>query len=492
MRRGYMKNWRWHLLFAAIAGLALRLFFVLHFPASSGDTPIYEELATNWLKHGVYGLSAEGRVMPSDMRMPGYPAFLAAIYALTGKTGPAARLFVMLAQAIVDLGTCFVSAALAGTLAPKAQRRWMGIVALWLAATCPFVANYAAVPLTETLTICFTALALFMFVTSLKNAETGNTRDRDNVDLKTKRLAILGALLTGIATLLRPESPLLLIAFFLVLVWYWRHPQAWRRLALAGAAIAFFFLIPLLPWAARNAVTLHKMQFLAPRYAQLPSEIVPMGFYAWERTWLVRMRDAYLVSWKLDEEEIRIADIPSSAFDSADERERVARLLATHNRANALSKAVDDGFAKLAVERAVRHPLRTYLWVPLRRVATIWFTPRIELLPYSGNVFPVASNWGDDPVDFSVTAGFFLLNVAYVILAIIGARRVLHYFDSKWRSREFTSTQRAIALIAVFIVIRTAFLTAVEIPEPRYVLECFPALLALAAFSFLPRVPGEL
>jgi len=29
--------------------------------------------------------------------------------------------------------------------------------------------------------------------------------------------------------------------------------------------------------------------------------------------------------------------------------------------------------------------------------------------------------------------------------------------------------------------VRTAFLTSLETPEPRYVLECFPALIALAA-----------
>lgn len=482
-----MKNWRWHLLFAVIVGLGLRLFFVLHFPASSGDTPIYEELATNWLKHGVYGISAEGHITPTDMRVPGYPAFLAAIYALTGRTGVAARLSVMLAQVVADLGTCFVAAALASVLAPKAQRRRMGIVALWLAATCPFLANYTAVPLTETLTTFFTALALLMFIVSAKRlGAAGDRIDDTEPDFVRKYSSILGALFAGIATLLRPESPLLLLAFWLVLAWEMRHPFSWRHLALTTAALAGFFLIPLLPWAAHNAITLHKLQFLAPRYTQLPSEIVPRGFYAWEKTWLVRMRDAYQVSWKLDEEEILVQDIPGSAFDSASERERAAALLAEHNQNRAVSKEIDDGFAELAAERTARHPLRTYLLVPLRRALTIWFTPRIELLPYSGQVRPLRANWEDDPADFSVTIGFFLLNVAYVCLALIGARRAWHNTGSK-----SAGVHRAIALIAVFIAIRTAFLTTVEVPEPRYVLECFPAVLALAAFSFLPRVQDE-
>lgn len=45
---------------AVVLGLALRLFFVLHFPAEAGDTRIYEELARNWQDHGVYGLFIEG------------------------------------------------------------------------------------------------------------------------------------------------------------------------------------------------------------------------------------------------------------------------------------------------------------------------------------------------------------------------------------------------------------------------------------------------
>jgi hypothetical protein len=39
-------------------------------------------------------------------------------------------------------------------------------------------------------------------------------------------------------------------------------------------------------------------------------------------------------------------------------------------------------------------------------------------------------------------------------------------------------------LLTVFIVLRTAFLTTLETPEPRYVLVCFPALIALAAQVF--------
>jgi hypothetical protein len=63
-------------------GLGLRLFYIWWFPFASDDTFFYEELARNWLYHGVYGFFANGHLLPSDMRAPGYSGFLSMIYFL--------------------------------------------------------------------------------------------------------------------------------------------------------------------------------------------------------------------------------------------------------------------------------------------------------------------------------------------------------------------------------------------------------------------------
>jgi hypothetical protein len=105
----------------------------------------------------------------------------------------------------------------------------------------------------------------------------------------------------------------------------------------------------------------------------------------------------------------------------------------------------------------------------------MWFTPRIELIPVSGTVFPLVQSWEDDKIDQSVTVGLFLLNIVYVGLAIWGAARL-------WR--QSAAVRPAVAVLIVFILLRTAFLTTLETPEPRYVLVCFPALIALAAQVF--------
>src|SRR3974377_2043982 len=108
-----MKRFFSNPLVALAAGACLRLFFVLKFPASSGDTILYDQFATNWLTLGKFAMDINGQPTPVDLRMPGYPAFLAMIYPLTGRTGESARLPVMLAQVVVDLATCCVIAALA-------------------------------------------------------------------------------------------------------------------------------------------------------------------------------------------------------------------------------------------------------------------------------------------------------------------------------------------------------------------------------------------
>jgi len=453
-----------HLCLAALAGLSLRLVFVFRHPAVAGDTPVYEELAWNWLHHHVYGLVLGGQLTPVDVRMPGYPAFLSVIYALFS----ASRLAVMLAQAVLDLGTCALTAALALHLIPEALSRRVAIAALWLTATCPFIANYAAVPLTEGLATFLTAAALLFFLGGNEDASFPPTAPMARATPVVPWL--LGGFCAGLGTLVRPETPLLLLAVALVLAVRWRRPADWLRLIRAGALMAVGLLLPLVPWAARNWHTLHRVQFLAPRYSELGGEFVPRGFYAWTNTWLVRFRDVYLTVWKLEDEPIRIEALPAAAFDSAEERAHVAALLEGYNDALSVSPDVDHEFAQIARERTARHPLRTYLWIPLGRMATLWFTPRIELLPYSGRLWPPGRRWEDDPVDFSVTLAFGLLNFLYLGLALAGARR--------WRNRP------AVALLAAFILVRTMYITQVVTPEPRYVVECFPAVLALAALAW--------
>jgi anti-sigma-K factor RskA len=71
------------------------------------------------------------------------------------------------------------------------------------------------------------------------------------------------------------------------------------------------------------------------------------------------------------------------------------------------------------------------------------------------------------------------LNILYLGLGFWGAVKL-------WRSS--TAVLPAVAFLIIFLVVRTAFLTTLETPEPRYVLVCFPALIAFGAQLFAGKL----
>jgi hypothetical protein len=85
--------------------------------------------------------------------------------------------------------------------------------------------------------------------------------------------------------------------------------------------------------------------------------------------------------------------------------------------------------------------------------------------------------WDEDPVDQGVTTLFFFLNIFYLAMATGGV----------WKLWKWPGVSAALAVLLFYILVRTVFLTTVETPEPRYVLECFPALLAFGAQVFALR-----
>jgi hypothetical protein len=113
------------------------------------------------------------------------------------------------------------------------------------------------------------------------------------------------------------------------------------------------------------------------------------------------------------------------------------------------------------------------LKIPLLRSLTLWFTPRIELLPISGQIWPPGEQWEENSPDFQITLGLILVNAIFLGLALWGA----------WLARRWPGW----ALLIVFLVVRTLFFTHIETIEPRYVLECFPAVIALGAQVFARR-----
>lgn len=460
MRQLVRQHFRFFLI-ATSAAIGLRLLFLFRFPAITNDSFVYGDIAKNWLQHGIYGLSGIDEISPTYIRLPGYPAFLAAVFAIFGMEHYRA---VLALQVLVDLGTCFLIADMAlRVVSPRAAK-----AAFLVAGLCPFLASYAAAALTETLEIFFTVLALDCAIAVLEPIKE---------PIKAQRLGPwLGCgLAIGAAILLRPDGGLLLVAIELylaaLLVRAWRNktragapaPHNPSHLLRAGLVVALISLVPLVPWAWRNLHTLHRFQPLAPRYANEEDEFIPAGFNRWVKTWMADFSSVEEIYWSVPGETVDAGTLPNRAFDSGAQREETEQLLADYNQSLHVTPELDARFAALASQRIRHSPLRYYVRLPLVRIADMWLRPRTETLPSDTRWW----EFNDDPKWLTLAVTLGVIGLVYVGFATAGLLQ--------------TRAIKFVGLLLMFVAVRSIFLGALENPEPRYTLECYPVIILLAA-----------
>jgi 4-amino-4-deoxy-L-arabinose transferase-like glycosyltransferase len=443
-------------LFAAaiLAALALRLFFVVKFKLIDGDSFVYGDIAKNWLTHGIFGVTSDIGVEPTYIRLPGYPGFLAAIWRVFGVEHYNA---VLIAQIFVDLGTCFVVADLARrTVSDRAAK-----IAFWLAALCPFIAVYTAAPLSETLAVFFTALALDFAAAGLDDLALGHMRNWIGCGFA-----------LGVGILLRPDGGILLGAVGLYLIYRLIAPNRAREAApsgsrthalLAGIVVATVALSALVPWTIRNWREFHEFQPLAPRYANAQGEPVNQGFQRWTKTWIADYISVVEVYWYMPGEKIDADVLPNRAFDSAEQREQTKQIFSEYNDSLEWTPEMDAQLGTIADARIRRAPLRYYAVLPALRVADMWFRPRTDLLRTNDRWWELV----DDPRGTFWASVVLLINLFFVGAALWA---IIRRRDVRWAG-----------LLILFVVLRSGFLGTLENPETRYTLECYPVVLLFAA-----------
>jgi hypothetical protein len=447
MRVAFPRKW-WVGLLALAAGAALRLWFIHSYPEVQGDPLVYGNIAKNWMLHGVYGKTTSGVLRPTLIRLPGYPLFLAACFKLFGMEHYHAVMFL---QTAMDLASCLLIAAFTGRIWSAKAAWW----ALWLAVLCPFTANYAAVPLTETLEIFWISVALYALARFL------------GTDAPRWSWALLEALAWSYAAVLRPDGALLAVALCPAMVWYGGKLWGTKRLLRYAAVAAVLSVLPFVPWTIRNWRTFHVFQPLAPRYATDPGEFTDPGFNRWTKTVCVDLTCTWEVYWNVDSDVIDIAKLPSRAFDRSMQYEQTRQLLDDYNKTQTLTPAMDERFAQLAADRVSARPLRYYLALPLARLADMWLRPRTELLWIELRWWEFQHHEGETIFAWAYAG----LNLLYLIAALFGVRR----------------RPPLAGAMVTFILLRCALLVTIEAPEPRYTLECFPMIIALAAIALAPR-----
>jgi hypothetical protein len=484
---------------ALAAGLGLRLWMLKQFFDVEGDPLVYGGLAKNLLLSGRYALTAPGgEIYCTLIRLPGYPLFLALCFRLFGMENYVAAAWV---QIPLDLAGCLLLADFAGRIVPVLARQIAPVspdsgvefhpgaahCTLWLAVLCPFTAIYAAQPLTESLTLFMLTLALWSAARFREQPAWG--------------YALWFTFAVTYAALLRPDGALIgMVLAPALAMGLWRverkmgapslprscfcgkggipRPPDAPKLLRMAVICTLLALAPFAVWSWRNWQVFHVFQPLAPRMANDPGEDTHPGWELWIKSWCVDFVSTYEVYWNVPGGPLDVSTLPSRAFDSPAQRAETAALAADYNRGGqSLTPAIDARFGRLAAERNAAHPLRSALWLPLGRMADMWFRPRVENLPIDLDWWVYEHHDGETLFSWAYAG----LNALYLLLGLAGL--CLRPRFSTPRTKTCPWGPRFRGPIVAYFLLRSALLMTVEAPESRYTIECFPMLFALGGVA---------
>ena len=279
---------------ALASGILLRLWMLKKYYEVDYDSLIYGGIAKHLLRQGSYLVSRpSGEVLPTLIRLPGYPFFLALCFRLFGMENYASAVYVQIA---LEMMGCLLLADCARRIAPAALSRSAAHATLWLALLCPFTAIYAAQPLTEAPSLFAIALGLWSVARFRERPAWGS--------------ALCFTLAVTLAALLRPDGALLAMALAPAMLIGLRCregksgisvaravgaevispalqrgvgatnnlPESRRdgaytaRLIRIAVVCTLLALTPFAAWTWRNWQVFHVFQPLAPRYANDPDQ----------------------------------------------------------------------------------------------------------------------------------------------------------------------------------------------------------------------------
>ncbi len=448
-----------------LAGIAVRAVFIRYHDEFVGDSLIYADLAHNLFSNHIYGVTEAGSVIrPTLIRLPGYPIFLGVCFSLFGDQNFMAVVWVQALLAVVEC-------CLLGALAARLMGRRAGLIALGLAALCPFTSNYVAAALTETLSLFCITLALFSLERWLHAQQQGRPWNA---------WLLLVGIASAYAVLVRPDQALLPMVVVPAMLWVSLRPAQGSpapvnaspiKRSLPTASVALIIALPLLLWGARNWHVFHVVQPLAPRYATDPGEPISYGFQRWYRTWAIDFKSTLDVYWTYDGSPLAMKDLPPRAFDNPAQRQETERIYAQYNEVTSANPESDAAFARLAAERVAAHPLRYYIVLPLARLADMWLCPRVELMDLPLDWW----HWRNHPKTSAFSLFYASLDAAYLVLAAMGLWR--------WRRQGWSGYNALAYAMVAFVLLRCILLATIDNSEPRYTLECFPIVILLASFA---------
>ena len=448
----------WRGLAALTGGLILRLWMFQAFPQGQGDALIYGNFAKNLLLHGQFAITdGSGVFHPSLIRLPGYPLFLAACFRLFGVDNYNAIWYLQIG---LELGACVLLADFVrGIRTPRA-----GLNTLWLATMCPFTAVYASAPLTESLTFDMICLALWSLQRAMSPGISGQSLQQSGL-AKGPAWGFLGLFTIAIssAAMLRPDGALLAFALWPALMLSRNQDLPLSRAVRSALLCALLSILPFAAWAGRNWSTFQVFEPLAPRYANDPGESPHLGWQHWVKTWCLDFACTQEVYWNVPDDVVDFNKLPPRAFDSPEQKQQTATLIADYDRVQDLTPDLDARFEALARQRINEHPLRSFILLPVARLADMTFRPRVENLTIDLYWWDYSHHRAETRFSWAYAG----VNVLFLLLGAIG----------------LCCRPRWWPYLVAYLVLRSLLLMTIEAPETRYTLEFFPILFATGGIA---------
>ena len=330
-----------------------RLLFVLAAPAFEGDGIVYATVARNILENGCVSLSdpAGAACAPhwGGNQLPGYPAFIAALWALSG--GASAAPLIGQAVAYALAAAAVVHALLRAGAGPRTA-----VAAAALLAFSPTLVAWPRMLLTETLSL---AVALWVLAAVLRSMA-----DRQ---LRTVELGLAFA----VGVFLRHDFVILSLPVAIAGIRLHGTAAALRR----GIAIAAIVLIPVGAWTVRSIAA--GLPPTPPIGLTTSGDPAPPGVMSWMRTWIVSQYELPHSVWPLVAAEYDRIKPRTDIYRSEAERARSEALLRELAGIGGVPVpvAIDAQFADLAAARRAAATLDVWIGLPLRRAASMWLSP---------------------------------------------------------------------------------------------------------------------
>lgn len=343
------------LLIAVVAiAIAVRFLFLFAYPNSGGDWDIYSTVAQNILDGCGVSLSllGSGECVPhfGGNQLPGFPAFVAAIWWLADHSDTAVRIAqtVCYAAALAWL----MRAVLILTSAPR-----LALLVGFVMALSPLQVAWPRFTQTETL-----ALATNIWVA----AELLLSLSEKRLRLLSLSFAFTAAIFT------RLDGVLLSVPIAVTCFLIYRPAQALRQ----GVILALLIAVPLTFWAVRNIAV--GLPSIMPQGMVLPNNApTPHGYIAWCRSWMTEEYQRPGALYPPNRMVYSGIVIDSRAYDGPEEKAEVERWLAelTEHDGQPFPPNIDAQFARLAKERAERNIYRTYISNNISRALALWQNP---------------------------------------------------------------------------------------------------------------------